>query len=64
MVFSIISNAIFSLLWLRLIRYIQRDYQETQSRGLLVAEIIVVLICFTISILWIRSTLWNNTWRL
>ncbi len=55
--FSIISNAIFSLLWLRLIRYIQRDYQETQSRGLLVAEIIVVLICFTISILWIRSTL-------
>ncbi len=57
MAFSIISNAIFSLLWLRLIRYIQRDYQETQSRGLLVAEIIVVLICFTISILWIRSTL-------
>ncbi len=57
MVFSIISNAIFSLLWLRLIRYIQRDYQETQSRGLLVIEIIVVLICFTISILWIRSTL-------
>ena len=55
--FSIIYNAIFSLLWLRLIRYIQRDYQETQSRGLLVAEIIVVLICFTISILWIRSTL-------
>jgi len=57
MAFSIISNAIFSLLWLRLIRYIQRDYQETESRGLLVAEIIVVLICFTISILWIRSTL-------
>ncbi len=57
MAFSIISNAIFSLLWLQLIRYIQRDYQETQSRGLLVAEIIVVLICFTISILWIRSTL-------
>ena len=57
MAFSIISNAIFSLLWLRLIRYIQRDYQETQSRGLLVAEIIVVLICFTIIILWIMSTL-------
>lgn len=55
--FSIISNAIFSLLWLRLIRYIQRDYQETQSRGLLVAEIIVVLICFIISVLCIRSEL-------
>lgn len=55
--FSIISNVIFSLLWLRLIRYIQRDYQETQSRGLLVAEIIVVLICFVISIFWIKSTL-------
>lgn len=52
-----ILNILFSLMWLRIIRYIRHDYQETGSKVLLVAESVTALILFAISVLWVRSTL-------
>ncbi len=49
-----IFDILFSLLWLWPVRQIKRDYELLGNKTLLVAEIVITLITFTICVLFGR----------